>query len=141
MSLTSIAGAASPLLGGLFKVADELFTTEEEREQAKLKIMELHTAGALAQMEVNKAEAGSSSLFVAGWRPFIGWTCGVSFAWAFVLQPVFTTFILYIASVTGAPVDLSGIPVLDLEIMLPVLMGMLGLGALRTYEKQSGVTR
>jgi hypothetical protein len=137
----ALAGAASNLLGGLFKVADELFTTDEERDAAKLKIMELHTAGALAQLEVNAVEAKHMSLFVSGWRPFIGWVCGLSFAITFIAQPIVTGLILYISSVTGKPVDLSGLPEIDLSLMMPVLLGMLGLGGLRTYEKVTGTSK
>ena len=133
--------AASPVLAGLFKIADELFTTEEERDAAKLKILELQAAGALAQLEVNKAEAGTGNTYLAGWRPFVGWVCGFAFAWQFVAQPILTSIILYIAGVTGAKVDLSGIPVIPMVDLMPVLMGMLGLGYLRTEEKKAGVAK
>lgn len=133
--------AASPVLSGLFKIADELFTTQEERDAAKLKILELQAAGALAQLEVNKAEASTGNNYIAGWRPFVGWVCGFAFAWQFVAQPIFTSIIIYIAGVTGAKVDLSGIPVIPMVELMPVLMGMLGLGYLRTEEKKAGVAK
>jgi len=81
-----------------------------------------------AQIEVNKQEAASSSLFVASWRPFIGWVCGCAFAWVFVLQPLGIFFL----AIAGHKVDL---PTLDLGQMMPILVGMLGLGTMRTYEK------
>ena len=141
MNPLTALGANGSLLGGLFKIADELFTTEEERDSAKLKILELQAAGALAQLEVNKAEASTGNTYIAGWRPFVGWVCGFAFAWQFVAQPIFTSIIIYIAGVTGAEVDLSGIPVIPMVDLMPVLMGMLGLGYLRTEEKKAGVSK
>lgn len=81
------------------------------------------------QIEVNKQEAAHKSLFVAGWRPFIGWTCGVAMANNFIVMP-------YIAVLFSVDV-----PVLELSEMMPVLMGLLGLGAFRSYEKVKGVAR
>lgn len=134
-AIPAVLNAASPLLGGLFQLVDELFTSPEERDTAKLRILELHHQGALGQLEVNKAEAAHTSLFVAGWRPFVGWVCGLAFAWSFLLYPMFTAVVSYIAVQNGVQVDFSGVPQADMQVMLPVLFGMLGLGAMRTYEK------
>jgi hypothetical protein len=90
---------------------------------------------ALAQIEVNKAEAASGSVFKGGWRPFIGWVCGGAFAYHFVLQPVI------VFAVVAAGVDLPPLPEFDMTSLMTVLMGMLGLGGLRTYEKQKGLTQ
>jgi hypothetical protein len=87
---------------------------------------------ATGQMTVNQVEATSSSLFVSGWRPFIGWICGAAFAYKFVLAPA-AAFALTAA---GHPVTL---PVLDFTEMSTVLLGMLGIGGLRTLEKIKGV--
>ena len=89
---------------------------------------------AKGQLEVNKVEAASKSLFVAGWRPFIGWVCGVGFLSNFILIPM-SNFGLAIAE------SAITIPMIDTTQMMPVLMGMLGLGAMRTYEKKTGVSR
>ena len=88
----------------------------------------------LAQLEINKAEASHRSIFVAGWRPFIGWTCGLALAWTYVGVPI-AQFILV---QTGHLIDL---PALDMSQMMPVLMGMLGLGGLRTFEKFKKVSK
>jgi len=95
---------------------------------------ELHKAN-MAQLEVNKAEASHKSLFVAGWRPFVGWTCAVALAYHFVLNPL----ILFIASWTGAVIP--ELPAFDMDSLMTVLLGMLGLGGLRTYEKKAGLTK
>jgi len=106
------------------KVADNVdrFTLDKE-EKAQL-IAEVNKA----QLEVNKVEAGHTSLFVAGWRPFIGWTCGVALCYHFVLQP-FLTFLLFSF---GQPMDL---PQFDMSTLTTILLGMLGLGGMRSFEK------
>lgn len=88
---------------------------------------------AKAQAEVNLKEAESPSIFVAGWRPFVGWVCGVGCAYAFILQPVLNA----ISSWGHWPLP----PSLDTSSMLGLLMGLLGLGGMRTLEKVQGVDR
>lgn len=90
---------------------------------------------ALAQIEVNKAEAASGSLFKGGWRPAIGWVCASAFAYHFLLQPI----ILFAIVATGA--EVPSLPQFDMTSLMTVMMGMLGLGGLRTYEKQKGITK
>ena len=88
----------------------------------------------MAQIEINKIEAGHRSLFVAGWRPFVGWTCGIAMLYHFLLQPI----IVFGLSAAGLSFDL---PTFDMGSLMTVLMGMLGLGGLRTFEKTKGVTK
>ena len=110
--------------GIIDKVADKIddFTLDKE-EKAQL-IQEINKA----QIEVNKVEANSNSLFVAGWRPFVGWTCGIALCYHFVLQP-FLVFLLYSS---GYQMDL---PVFDMTTLTTILLGMLGLGGMRSFEK------
>ena len=89
----------------------------------------------MAQVGVNMTEAAHRSAWVAGWRPFIGWVCGIALAWHFVIAP----FALFIAAWTG--VILPVLPVFDMGSLMTVLMGMLGLGGLRTFEKSKGLTK
>tara|TARA_R110002050_G_scaffold22588_4_gene61481 strand:- start:9928 stop:10323 length:396 start_codon:yes stop_codon:yes gene_type:complete len=107
------------------RIAHELATMGEKHGQ------EL----ALAQIEVNKAEAASGSLFKGGWRPFIGWVCGVAFAYHFVLQPC----IIFFVAATGT--EMPELPEFDMTSLMTVLGGMIGIGGLRTYEKQKGLTK
>lgn len=86
------------------------------------------------QTEVNKAEAGSASLFVAGWRPFIGWVCGAALTYQFVLTPIVT----WAASLAGYV--LPSPPKLD-DTLWQLMTGMLGIAGLRTFEKMKGVGR
>jgi len=90
---------------------------------------------ALAQIKVNAAEAASGSLFKGGWRPFVGWVCGVAFCYHFILQPL----IIFIVALTGAIIP--DLPSFDMGTLLTVLGGLLGIGGLRTYEKQKGLTK
>ena len=90
---------------------------------------------AMGQIEINKEEAKSRNIFIAGWRPFVGWTCAVALAYHFVLNPL----ILFIASWTGAVIP--ELPAFDMDSLMTVLLGMLGLGGLRTYEKKAGITK
>ena len=101
------------------------------REQAASQLAAQVHAQTMAQIEVNKAEAMSSSLFVAGWRPFVGWTCGAAYAYSFILQP----FLLFFATLLHWKVDVAQLPVLDMGELGVMLFGMLGLGAMRSYEK------
>ena len=89
----------------------------------------------LAQLEINKAEAASGSVFKGGWRPFVGWVCGIALLYHFILSP------LIIFSVTLTGIEIPPIPEFDMGSLMTVLMGMLGLGGLRTYEKQKGITK
>ena len=113
------------------KAEFELFKlTQVERMQDKANEVAL----AAAQIAVNQEEAKSSSVFVAGWRPFIGWVCGCSFAYAFLIGPILTQ----VSTAYGYNFPL---PPLDMANMMYIMGGMLGLGGLRTYEKIQGVAR
>ena len=133
--LASLIPGLLPLVGD---VLDRFFPDKEKAEQAKREIESQYTSHLaridLAQLEVNKEEAKSRNIFIAGWRPFIGWTCGLALCWTYILQPI-AQFVL---AQTGHLIDLPG---LDMSTMMPVLLGMLGLGGLRTWEKQKGVTK
>jgi hypothetical protein len=87
------------------------------------------------QLEINKAEAAHRNIFVAGWRPFIGWTCGIALFWHFVGLPI-TMF-----AIAAFNLDLPILPAFEMETLMTVLMGMLGLGGLRTFEKTKGITK
>jgi hypothetical protein len=121
---------------GLGEVADLAGTIVNkiwpDASQAQKDALAFQLAQMQAQTDTNKAEAGNQSVFVAGWRPFIGWVCGSAFAWTFVLGPM----VSYAAKLAGITVAL---PVLDLSELTPVLLGMLGLGAMRTVEKVNGI--
>jgi len=89
----------------------------------------------LAQIEVNKAEAQSGSLFKGGWRPAVGWVCAIAFLYHFLLKDI----IIFVCAFAG--VEVPDLPDFDMSTLLTVLGGMLGIGGLRTYEKQKGLTK
>jgi hypothetical protein len=84
------------------------------------------------QLDTNKVEAANPRLFVSGWRPFIGWVCGMACAWNWIGLPI----VLLILKLTGHTISVSPA---DVSEMLPILMAMLGIGGFRTYEKFKGV--
>lgn len=127
------------LIGPVTSLLDKFIPDADERARLAHEIatMSERHAQELAkgQLEVNKAEAAHKSLFVAGWRPFVGWTCGVALAWHFVGQPV----AVFVIALSG--VDAPALPSFEMESLLTVLLGMLGLGGLRTFEKTKQVAR
>jgi|TARA_R110000824_G_scaffold366912_1_gene556027 hypothetical protein len=127
------------LIGPVTGILDKVI--EDKDQKAKLAheiatMSDTHAQQALlAQLEINKAEAASGSLFKGGWRPFVGWICGVALLYHFILTPL----ILFGVGLSGATIP--PLPEFDMSSLMTVLMGMLGLGGLRTYEKQKGLTK
>ena len=120
------------LLGVAGKILDKVIPDPVARANAQVELLKVHQAGQLAQIELNKTEAAHTSVFVSGWRPFIGWVCGTAFAFQFVAAPLLT----WAATLYGNPV---AFPSLDMGTLLTLLLGMLGLGGMRTAEKVKGV--
>lgn len=140
--------ALDPLTAGIDlakTVVQTIWPDKTEQEKAEL-------AGAISlvngQLAINRAEAESGSLFVGGWRPFIGWVCGVACAWNWigialvkaVLAFVLMSGVVHISADQLVQINVTLTP-LSLGEMWPVLMGMLGLGGLRTFEKAKNVAR
>lgn len=133
--------ALIPVLGS---VLEKVLPDPKASADAKLKLLELAQRGELAyleaetalatgQLEVNKAEAQSGDLFRGGWRPAVGWACCAGLVYTFILAPVMP----WIAALFGA--NVPPLPALDMEPLLVLLFGMLGLGGLRTAERIRGV--
>ncbi len=89
----------------------------------------------LSQLEINKVEAGSTSLFVSGWRPAIGWVCGVSLLYAALVEPIARFVATVLFTYTGL------FPIINTELTLQILLGLLGLAGMRSFEKSKGVTK
>ena len=121
-------------IGG--KVLDRVIPDPAQQAAARLELLKLQQSGELTQiagqMEINKVEAASSSIFVSGWRPAIGWICGAGFAVQFVIGPLAE----WGSALAGHPVKF---PQMDTGTMMPLLLGMLGLSGLRSAEKIQGV--
>jgi len=120
------------LIGPVTGLLDKFIEDKDQKNALAHEISTLASKQALelakGQMEINKVEAASTNLFVSGWRPFIGWTCGLGMFGNFITIP-FANFVL---ALIGYDIV---IPLVPLETMMPVLMGMLGLGAMRSFEK------
>ena len=99
------------------KLAHEIATMSERHAQELAK----------GQLEVNKAEAETGSLFIGGWRPFVGWICGLGLLYNVIIAQILGIWF--------------AVPEVDASLLTPVLMGMLGMGAMRSYEKKSGVAK
>jgi len=138
-----ITGIGSVLdFGG--KIIDRIWPNPAERDAAKLELFKAQQAGefkemdqafdiANAQIGVNAVEASNPSVFVSGARPFILWTCGVSFGYVALLEPIARFVAIVVYHYGGA------FPVIDTALTMQVLLGLLGLGGLRSFEKIKGV--
>ena len=126
----------APIIGG---VLDRFFPNKEKAAEAQRAIetalIDNSAQINLAQLEINKEEAKSPNIFVAGWRPFIGWTCGIALFWHYVGLQITTFFIAWFGY------DVPVLPTFDMSSLMTILMGMLGMGGLRTFEKMKGLTK
>lgn len=132
------------LIGPLFEIAgkvfDRLLPDDEQKAQAHLELVKLQQNGELAklasderlslgQVEINKIEAQSEQLFKSGWRPFIGWVCGAGLVYEFVLRPFIPLFCSLFLVTCPEMISLD-------NVLMELMFGMLGLGAMRTLEKK-----
>lgn len=115
---------------GILRDLIQLFPNAEQRAKATEAINEIEKAIIDGQNETNKAEAATGSLFIAGWRPFVGWASSIGAVYGLLLQPVFSWFAL----IFGIPQP----PVVDVSVLVSLLVSLLGIGGLRTYEKLRG---
>ena len=118
------------------QLIDRLVPDKAANDQAKATLAQMQVNGELqavaGQIQINLAEAGNRSVWVSGWRPYVGWVCGTGLAIQFIIAPMAT----WIAALCGHPIIF---PSLDMGTLLSCLGGMLGLGLTRTVEKLSGV--
>lgn len=115
---------------GIANIVDQFMETPDEKRAAEIVNRKLQQRPDEIQVEINKVEAGHRSLFVAGWRPAIGWICGFALAWGWIIAPVLQFFY-----------PEQKMPAIAIGEAISLIMAMLGMGALRTYEKSSGLTK
>jgi hypothetical protein len=134
------------IIEGVGKVAGDLITTDKERmemalEERKLDLEEkrIDQTTDLAQVDVNKIEAASSSLFVSGWRPAVGWVGVLGLAYQFLGYPLMQWGWAFGQSYDIIPKGLNPPPDLDVEQLMTLLAGLLGFGGMRSFEKHKGV--
>ena len=120
-------------LGG--KIVDRLLPDKTANDAAKAELTKMVMAGEIAQITgqitIDQTEAASNSVFVAGWRPFVGWICGAGLGYEFLLRPIMTF-------VVGFWKPNYGAPALDMGTLLELLLALLGMGAMRTIDKING---
>jgi hypothetical protein len=128
--LNPIGAIADSVMSGL----DALFTSDEERAEAKLKLTTELQKPHILQALTNIEEAKHRSIFVAGWRPALGWICAIGVGYHFLVAPSLNTYL----TINYPGVDL---PVVDADTLFNLVLALLGLGGLRTYEKGKGLTK
>lgn len=134
MSIISNVGIGE-IIGAVGKIADDLTTSDKERMAAELDAYKAESERMGGQVEINKIEAASGSLFVSGGRPFVVWVCAFALAYAAVIEPI-ARFVATVGFAYAGP-----FPVIDTDLTMQVLLGLLGLGAYRSVEKIKGVAR
>ena len=128
-----IGGGIGNLAEGVSSAIDKFVETDEEKKAAELLLMKVQQEPDKWQAEINKIEAGHRSIFIAGWRPFIGWVCGFGLAYAFIVKPVAQ------AILTSCNV-LTLMPSIQTGELMTLVFAMLGMGGIRTYEKRHKLT-
>lgn len=128
-----------PIIGPIVeKLVDRIPNPNERakaKEQFEMELMQAVMSASSQQNKINEIEAAHKSVFVAGWRPFIGWICGIGLLWAFVLQPMAAW--VFIAFMPDSPPP----PQIPTDGLYQLVLAMLGMGGLRTFEKMRGVSR
>ncbi len=132
---TIIGGGVVTAAEGVANIIDQFVETDDEKRAAKIIKAKMMMKPSLAQVEINKVEAGHRSIFVAGWRPFVGWVCGFALAYNFIVRDLIAWVIVNTDADASLPPDLA------MGELMTVLLGMLGLGAFRTVEKFGGKAR
>lgn len=130
-----LTGGVGSIIETVGKVAGDLITTDKEREQLAIQAYEAETARMTAQTDINKVEAASSDPFTSRPRPFIMWVCGFAFAYATLIEPIMRFIATVMFNYNGA------YPAIDTNLTLQVLLGLLGLGAMRSYDKKAGTSK
>ena len=120
------------IIEGVGKIADDLITSDEERARTDLLLKKVEAEWVRGQLDVNKTEAEHKSIFVAGWRPAIGWVGAAAMAYQFLLYPLLT-WVVALAGSDITPPELG-----DTEALYPIILGMLGIGGMRSFDKSRG---
>lgn len=126
------------IISGVGKVASDLITTDEERLKIALQEKVIEADLIKGQLDINKTEAQHPSVFVAGWRPFIGWIGGLAMAYQFLLYPLMTWGWTLLKAKNIVPPTLDPPPVLAANELWVILSGMLGIAGLRSFDKVKG---
>lgn len=125
-----VGGSVGDMAEGVANAIDKFVETEEEKKAAELLLIKMQQNPDKWQLEVNKIEATHKSLFIAGWRPAVGWICVGALSWGWLIAPVLQFFY-----------PDQKMPGIEVGEAISLIMAMLGMGSLRTYEKRNGLTK
>ena len=123
-----------PIMGGILDRIPNPNERMQAKEAVERQMVDAITDATAMQAKINLEEAKHKSLWVAGWRPFVGWVCGAGFAWTFIFQPI-------VGTITAIWAPDVVMPAIDISVLMQLMLGMLGMGGLRTFEKFKGVAR
>lgn len=132
--ILDLLGGITPIINKVLSYIPDPAARQAAELQMQQDMLKFAAEQGAQQAEINKVEAANTNIFVSGWRPFLGWTCGAAFAWNYVGFPAAS----WLVAVCGYDVPLK--PVLDNSLM-ELTLGMLGLGAMRSFDKLKGVAR
>jgi hypothetical protein len=132
MALPALVTAFVPFLDKILDMIPNPEARAKAKQDLTLELVRIEAEQRMAQVDLNKQEAVHGSIFVAGWRPFIGWVGGVSLAWTFLVHPL----LVWVATVAGYT---GTFPMLDTDPLMTLVMAMLGVGAMRSFDKLQGV--
>lgn len=118
--------------------AREVFKLEELKQKGDLAELNAYVVGLQGQLRINEKEAGHSSIFVAGWRPAVGWVCAASLGYNFFVYPLLLWIWSIVAAMSDIPTGIEPPPMLEMEVLMTLLLGMLGIGAQRSFDKKQG---
>ena len=135
-----IAPLITSVVGGIVELIPNSNERAKAKENMEMQLLTIITAAVSGQQEINKQEAAHKSIFVAGWRPFIGWVCGFGIAWQFLFNPI-ANWVLLLIMAYNPDIIIPPLPILDIGELISLVMAMLGMGGLRTFEKLRGVSR
>lgn len=135
MILNILRPLIGPILDRLVDRIPDPNARAEAREQAESQLLSVFAEASRGQMEINKQEAAHKSLFVAGWRPSVGWACSLGLAWTFLLQPL----VAYALAIYDPSIQPP--PGVETDMLLELVVTMLGVSGLRTFEKLKGIAR
>lgn len=131
--IDAIADAAKSVFGIIDKFVPDKDLAAQLKHQTEMELLKTDTLLQQGQIEVNKEEAKSASLFVSGWRPSVGWICSLTLFYNFILY----NLLEWIIAIKG--LTITSPPPISAELLYPLLFGMLGLGTMRSFEKYKGV--
>jgi hypothetical protein len=132
VGILDIASVLTPIIDRVFPDPKDKLALQEQINTLAAQEEQRQHDEVMGQIQVDTAEAGNASVFVSGWRPFVGWVCGAGVAYSFIIEPL-AEFIAKLAHYSGQ------FPTLDVTNLMTLMMGMLGMGYLRTKEKMAGI--